>query len=347
MLVEDLDERTGRNSIEDADRVPTYYYWIVRRVQENGNAVNMLEAGDWITSINGTSTTDRDKTFLEKVIAACQRDVLILVIRKPTEHQEFNLWDPNLDINDSNKTIALVDSIEIQKKYLKGRLKRGDKVIAINEHRLEDKTDQELQQIIHQLNPQQQFKLTIERRQWRQDGHLTRFAINSPAHLGWRRLQVELNRNPEVMFGFTFKINLNSRVPIITKIAAGETPAAMSSYISPGCKITAINGHPVKGLSFNNVKRMLLKAKTLSDVINTGTYMFVAEENDLPSGERRTWPVQAETGCLHTSLSEGQILYSNSFLADGPQLSIDLTGEQKQKAQARISMMLRPAHLCL
>ncbi|KAJ7353969.1 hypothetical protein OS493_030812 [Desmophyllum pertusum] len=151
----------------------------------------MLEAGDWITSINGTSTTDRDKTFLEKVIAACQRDVLILVIRKPTEHQEFNLWDQNLvtvdiknirrmlpftlgifhpDINDSNKTIALVDSIEVQKKYLKGRLKRGDKVIAINKHRLEDKTYQELQQIIHQLNPQQQFKLTIERRQWRQDG---------------------------------------------------------------------------------------------------------------------------------------------------------------------------------
>ena len=91
-------------SFQDADRVPTYYYWIVRRVQENGNAVNMLEAGDWITSINGTSTTDRDKTFLENVQGACQRDVLILVIRKPTEHQEFNLWDQNLVTVDIKNT---------------------------------------------------------------------------------------------------------------------------------------------------------------------------------------------------------------------------------------------------
>lgn len=52
---------------------------------------------------------------------------------------------------------------------LKG-LKRGDKVIAINEHTLVDKTYDELQQIVHQLNPQQQIKLTIERRQWRQYG---------------------------------------------------------------------------------------------------------------------------------------------------------------------------------
>ena len=52
---------------------------------------------------------------------------------------------------------------------LKG-LKRGDKVIAINEHTLVDKTYAELQQIVHQLNPQQQIKLTIERRQWRQYG---------------------------------------------------------------------------------------------------------------------------------------------------------------------------------
>lgn len=109
----------------------------------------------------------------------------------------------------------------------------------------------------------------------------------------------------------------------------------MSSYISPGCKITAINGHPVKGLSFNNVKRMLLKAKPSVMLSIQEPTCLLQEENDLPSGERRTWPVQAETGCLHTSLSEGQILYSNSFLADGPQLSIDLTGEQKEEGASK------------
>ncbi|KAJ7353970.1 hypothetical protein OS493_030813 [Desmophyllum pertusum] len=82
----------------------------------------------------------------------------------------FTLGIFHNDLNDSKKTYALVDKIEVQKKDLKGRLKRGDKVIAINEHRFEDKTYKEVQQIIHQLNPQQQFKLTIERRQWRQVG---------------------------------------------------------------------------------------------------------------------------------------------------------------------------------
>ena len=59
------------------------------------NALDVLESGDWITSINGTSTFDKDKTFLERVKYSCYNDFLILVIRKPVEDQEFNLWDPN------------------------------------------------------------------------------------------------------------------------------------------------------------------------------------------------------------------------------------------------------------
>jgi len=59
------------------------------------NALDVLESGDWITSINGTSTFDKDKTFIERVKYACYNDFLILVIRKPVEYQEFNLWDPN------------------------------------------------------------------------------------------------------------------------------------------------------------------------------------------------------------------------------------------------------------
>ena len=63
----------------------------------NSNVVNTLEAGDWITSINGTSTSDKDKTFIERVkyMYACHDDILILVIRKPLGYQEFYLWDPN------------------------------------------------------------------------------------------------------------------------------------------------------------------------------------------------------------------------------------------------------------
>ena len=63
--------------------------------QNNGNAANTLEPGDWITSINGASTSDKDKTFIERVKYACHDAILILVIRKPGEYQEFNLWDPN------------------------------------------------------------------------------------------------------------------------------------------------------------------------------------------------------------------------------------------------------------
>lgn len=55
----------------------------------------MLEAGDWIISISGASTSDKDNTFIETVKHKCHNDILILVIRKPVEYQEFNLWDPN------------------------------------------------------------------------------------------------------------------------------------------------------------------------------------------------------------------------------------------------------------
>lgn len=75
------------------------------------------------------------------------------------------------DLNDNSKTYALVDKILQQKIDLKG-LKRGDKVIAINEHILQDKTHKELQHIVHRLHLQQQITLTIERRQWRQYGML-------------------------------------------------------------------------------------------------------------------------------------------------------------------------------
>lgn len=38
------------------------------------------------------------------------------------------------------------------------------------------------------------------------EGYLTRYAIDSPAYLGWRQLQVELKRgNPKMNLGFMFK----------------------------------------------------------------------------------------------------------------------------------------------
>ena len=66
----------------------------MKKILKNSNAVNILEPGDWIISINGASTTDKDKSFLDKVMFACER-VLTVMIRKPLEHQEFYLWDPN------------------------------------------------------------------------------------------------------------------------------------------------------------------------------------------------------------------------------------------------------------
>ena len=38
------------------------------------------------------------------------------------------------------------------------------------------------------------------------EGYLTRYAIDSPAYLGWRQLQVELRKgNPKMNLGFMFK----------------------------------------------------------------------------------------------------------------------------------------------
>ena len=46
---------------------------------------------------------------------------------------------------------------------------------------------------------------------------------------------------------------------------------------------------------------------------------LLQEENSFSSGERHTWPVEADNGCLSTSQSEAQIPLKNSFKADGLQ----------------------------
>ena len=77
---------------------------------QNDNAINILKRGDWITLINGTSTTDKDEAFFEKVKTACcdQKDGLSLVIKTPAEQQEFHLWDPKpvkIDIKTRRKIL--------------------------------------------------------------------------------------------------------------------------------------------------------------------------------------------------------------------------------------------------
>lgn len=76
---------------------------------KNGNAVNILKPGDWITLINGTSTTDRDEAFFEKLkTACCEEEGLSLVIKTPAEQQEFHLWDPKpekIDIKTRSKIL--------------------------------------------------------------------------------------------------------------------------------------------------------------------------------------------------------------------------------------------------
>lgn len=51
----------------------------------------MLEAGDWIYKINGSSTTDKGRPLLNKVTS--KRNIQSLDVRKPLEQQTFNLWD--------------------------------------------------------------------------------------------------------------------------------------------------------------------------------------------------------------------------------------------------------------
>ena len=67
--------------------------WIVKEIENNSNAVNILEPGDWIISINGSSTMSKDTSFLDKL--KDYQSILIVTIRKPQEQQEFYLWDPN------------------------------------------------------------------------------------------------------------------------------------------------------------------------------------------------------------------------------------------------------------
>ena len=73
------------------------------------SALDVLGGGDCITSINGASTVDKDKTFIERVKRnKCHNDVLILKVRKPVEYQEFNLWDlipVKLDIKEGLKNL--------------------------------------------------------------------------------------------------------------------------------------------------------------------------------------------------------------------------------------------------
>lgn len=106
----------------------------------------------------------------------------------------------------------------------------------------------------------------------------------------------------------------------------------MCPYLSPGCKITAINGHAVKGLSFHEVVTKLQKAKASVVLSVEEPVSFLNEENHLHDNRDSccTWPVEAENGCLCKSASEAQICYANSFLADELQ-SIDLTCHCQQE----------------
>ena len=99
---------------------------------QNGNAVNILKPGDWITLINGTSTTDKDETFFEKVKTACcnQEEGLSLVIKKPAEQQEFHLWDPkpvNIDIKTRCKILPFTLEIfyPVSKAFSENHLSQG------------------------------------------------------------------------------------------------------------------------------------------------------------------------------------------------------------------------------
>ena len=132
---------------------------------------------------------------------------------------------------------------------------------------------------------------------------------------------------------------------IISQIAAGHTPAAMCPYLDPGCKITAINGQAVRGLSFHEVKTKLERAK-MSVVlsIEEPTHLLSGEKS-LPSrNSSSTWPVETKHGCLHKSLSEGQIRYANSFQAY-KWSSIDLTCQQKEQATSNVLYDAKPTPL--
>ena len=116
----------------------------------------------------------------------------------------------------------------------------------------------------------------------------------------------------------------------MTQIAAGKTPAAMCPYLNPGCKITAINGQAVKGLTFQEVKTKLQRAKTSVVLSIEEPLSLLHEENVSNRDSCYTWPVEAENGYLRKSLSEAQIRFVNSFQADELQ-TIDLTRQQQEQ----------------
>lgn len=85
---------------------------------------------------------------------------------------------------------------------------------------------------------------------------------------------------------------LEQPCPIIKQIAAGETPAAKCPYLSPGCKITAVNRQSVKGLSFEEMKTMLQKAQ-ITVVLSIEEPLGLLQGKNSPSPrERYTWPVE-------------------------------------------------------
>lgn len=119
----------------------------------------------------------------------------------------------------------------------------------------------------------------------------------------------------------------------MTQIAAGKTPAAMCPYLNPGCKITAINGQAVKGLTFQQVKTRLQRAKTSVVLAIEEPLSLLHEENVSNRDSCYTWPVEAENGYLRKSLSEAQIRYVNSFQADELQ-TIDLTRQHQEQGRS-------------
>ena len=117
----------------------------------------------------------------------------------------------------------------------------------------------------------------------------------------------------------------------------------MCQYLNPGCKITAINGESVKGLSYHEMITKLERAKTsvvLSIEEPTG---FLLEGSSPPS--RNTWPSETEHGCLHKSHSDRQIRYAYSSEADNNLQRTDLTCKQKQQSTSDVVCDAKPMFL--
>ncbi|XP_020625622.1 uncharacterized protein LOC110063010 [Orbicella faveolata] len=85
----------------------------------------------------------------------------------------------------------------------------------------------------------------------------------------------------------------------------------MSPYLNPGCKIIAINGQGLNGLSFEKVKAMLQRAPASVMLTIQEPTCLLHEKRFLPSGGRYTWPVEVERAPLCKSISEGQFPLAN------------------------------------